>query len=75
MNVGFTGVKHLMYSTTRETALTTGSWGAVSRFLLIPSLKLTATAPENGPLALKGNDRIPTIHFQVRAVSFGVGSF
>ena len=31
----------------------------------IPSLKLTANAPENWP-GPKGKHRIPTIHFQVR---------
>ncbi len=36
------------------------------------SLKLTAKAPENRPDP-KGNDHIPTIHFQVRAVSFRKG--
>ncbi len=30
----------------------------------IPSLKLTAKAPENMPFP-KGKDRLPTIHFQV----------
>ena len=31
----------------------------------IHSLKLTAKAPENRPFARKGNNLIPTIHFQV----------
>ena len=38
----------------------------------IPSLKLTANALENRP-SQKGKDRLPTIHFQVRAVSFKEG--
>ena len=31
----------------------------------LPSLKPTAKAPENRPFAPKGQDRLPTIHFQV----------
>ena len=38
--------------------------------VLLPSLKLTAKAPENRPFAPKGKDRLPTIHFQVQTVSF-----
>ena len=37
----------------------------------VPSLNLTAKAPENRPGL--GKDRIPTIHFQVRTVSFREG--
>ena len=36
--------------------------------MVIPSLKLTAKAPENRPSQKETS--IPTIHFQVRAVSF-----
>ena len=39
------------------------------------SLKLTANAPKIGPNAPKGNNRLPTIHFQVAfAVSFREGT-
>ena len=36
-----------------------------SSFTKIHSLTLTANAPENRPVASKGNDCIPIIHFQV----------
>ena len=39
----------------------------------LASLKLTANAPENGPSQKEIN--IPTIHFQVRAVSFREGIY
>ena len=39
----------------------------------LPSLKLTAKAPENRPFQ-KDSD-IPTINFQVRAVSFREGTY
>ena len=42
---------------------------------VIPSLKLTAKAPEHRPFAPKGNDPLPTIHFQGRAVSFREGIY
>ena len=38
------------------------------------TLPETNMAPENRPFAPKGKDRIPTIHFHVRAVSFREGS-
>ena len=42
----------------------------------VHSLKPTAgSPPENRPFDPKGNDRIPTIHFQVRTVSFREGIF
>ena len=40
----------------------------------LPSLKLTANAPWKGKAIRKGKDRLPTIHFQVRTVSFREGS-
>ena len=41
---------------------------------VISSLKLTAKAPTLVGRAPKGNDRIPTIHFQGRTVSFREGN-
>ena len=44
----------------------------VSKFCWLHSLKLTANAAENRVIP-KGNDHIPTIHCQVRTVSFREG--
>ena len=50
------------------------SWNPKSWRFGLPSLKLTASLPlKIGPNAPKGKDRLPTIHFQGRTVSFREG--
>ena len=49
----------------RIAAISTLLLGAKNNSYEIHSLKRTAKAPENLPFAPKGNNRIPSIHFQV----------